>query len=103
VPNIYDASPRVIAESIIKGLPVLMNKKIVCGTKYVNEETGELFTDQYDIRGALDSLLKRMQTMSPKKWWSRNYGRKTAGKRFRDFLAGCYPETVGSSVKEVYF
>lgn len=103
VPNIYDASPRVVAESIIKGLPVLMNRKIVCGTKYVNEETGELFTDQYDIRGALDNLLKRMPTMSPKKWWSQNYGRKTAGKRFRDFLAECYPETIGQSVQEVYF
>lgn len=103
VPNIYDASPRVIAESICKGLPVLMNRKIVCGTKYVNEETGELFTDQHDIRGALDSLLKRMPTMSPKQWWSQNYGRKVAGQRFRNFLAECYPDTVGSSVQEVYF
>ena len=72
-------------------------------TKYVNEETGELFTDQYDIRGALDNLLKRMPTMSPKKWWSQHYGRKVSGQRLRNFLAECYPEVIGSSVQEVYF
>ena len=73
VPNVYDASPRVIAEALIKDVPVLMNRNIVCGSKYVKPETGEFFKDEYDIRLSLDALLGKMNTISPKKWWKAHY------------------------------
>lgn len=86
VPNIYDASPRVVSEALIKDVPVLMNRTIVCGTKYINYETGELFTDENDLRYHLRRLLNKYNSISPKKWWEKNYGVSKSGIKFRDFL-----------------
>lgn len=102
VPNIYDASPRVVAEALIKDIPVLMNKSIVCGSKYINHETGELFTDENDIRFALNSLLGKKDKISPKNWWKKNYSKKKMGKKFRDFLYKDYPDIL-ENTKEVNF
>lgn len=88
VPNIFDASPRVVAECITKDLRVLMNRKIVCGFKYINYKTGELFNDENDIRQSLTNLLAKPAAVSPKKWWSENYSQDMSQKRLRDFLAG---------------
>lgn len=87
VPNVFDASPRVVAECITKGLRVLMNRKIMCGFKYINYQTGELFNDETDIRQALTNLLAKPAAVSPKKWWSENYSQEKSQKRLRDFLA----------------
>jgi len=42
-PNTKDASPRTIPESILRGKPVLMNKNIWGGWKYVTETNGCFF------------------------------------------------------------
>lgn len=102
IPNIYDASPRVVSEAIIKDIPVLMNKGIVCGTKYINYETGELFTDQNDIRYHLKKLLEKYNKISPKKWWEKNYGKQKSGILFRNFLYKQYPDILENS-KEIHF
>jgi glycosyltransferase involved in cell wall biosynthesis len=102
VPNIYDASPRVVAEAIIKDVPVLMNQRILCGSKYIHYETGELFMDDHDIRLALDRLLGKIENISPKKWWAANYSRSKTGANMRDFLWKIWPEHVGDT-KEIYF
>jgi glycosyltransferase involved in cell wall biosynthesis len=86
VPNIYDASPRVVTESLAKGLPVIMNRNILCGSKYIKSETGELFNDEYDIRLALDKLLERYDKMDTRTWWRNHYGVKKMGIKLRDFL-----------------
>jgi len=91
VPNVFDASPRVVAECITKNLRVLMNRKIMCGFKYINYNTGELFNDETDIRQALTNLLAKPAAVSPKKWWSENYSQDTLQKRLRDFLAPAVP------------
>ena len=103
VPNIYDASPRVVAESLIKGLPVLMNRSIVCGSKYVVPETGELFTDDNDIRHHAQKLVARLPSMDTAAWWKRNYSRASAGKKMRDAVAGWYPGGAFDDIKEIYF
>ena len=103
VPNIYDASPRVVAESLSKGLPVLMNRAIVCGSKYVVPETGELFTDENDIRWSLQKLLNRLPTMDTIHWWKQNYSRSVSGKKMRDALETWYPGFLPATVTEVYF
>jgi len=102
LPNVEDASPRVIAECITKGVPVLMNKSILCGSKYIEYETGEFFNDESDIRSALDSLIEKLDDIDPKKWWSENYGIKKTAKKIRNFL---YPacKDVLEKVKEVTF
>ena len=102
VPNIMDASPRVIAECITKDLQVLMNQNILCGSKYVNDETGEFFTDEKDIRLALSKLLKKQETVSPKKWWANHYSQEISQKKLRDFLADCFPNEF-TSVDRVKF
>jgi hypothetical protein len=102
VPNIFDASPRVVSEAIIKDIPVLMNTNIVCGSKYINYETGELFTNEHDIRLALRKLLDKKDKISPKKWWKKNYGRKKSAIILRNYLYKIYPNYL-NDVKEVYF
>ena len=102
VPNIFDASPRVIAECLTKDLQVLMNKNIVCGSKYVKYETGEFFTDENDIRQAINGLLNKQGIVSPKKWWKENYSQEKSQKKLRDFLAECYPNEL-DNVSRVRF
>lgn len=99
VPNVFDASPRVIAECITKDLPVLMNKNILCGNKYVTKETGELYTDENDIRQALINLLEKQNKISPKKWWSQNYSQNISQKKLRDFLAECFKGELDNVAK----
>jgi len=102
LPNVQDASPRVIAECLVKGVPVLMNKKILCGSKYVTNETGEFFTDKNNLRPALDSLLNRINTIDTKKWWMNNYGVKNTSVKIRNFLYPACPDVL-ENVKEVTF
>jgi hypothetical protein len=90
LPNIYDASPRVIAECITKGLPVLMNRSIICGTKYITEETGELFTDEYDITNSLINIITKKYNC--KEWWKQNYGVQRSGKKLASFIKSIYPD-----------
>jgi len=105
VPNIMDASPRVIAEAMIKGLPVIMNKNIVCGSKYVTEQTGNLFQDATDFEDALSRTLNKYDAISPKvvqAWWLNHYGVQRSAKKLRDYLVACYPNLL-DDVKEVSF
>jgi hypothetical protein len=94
VPNIYDASPRVVAECITKDLQVLMNNDILCGYKYINDETGEFFTDEYNIKDALTKLVNKMGKVSPKKWWEENYSQAKSQKKLRDFLHESFPDIL---------
>jgi hypothetical protein len=91
VPNIYDASPRVIAECITKDLAVLMNRHILCGSKYINYETGEFFSDEIDLKTALTNLQNRIYKISPKNWWSNNYSQEKSQKKLQKFLADAFP------------
>jgi hypothetical protein len=96
LPNIYDASPRVIAECLIKGLPILMNKNIVCGFKYINYYTGEFFIDEHDIKNGLDNILYKINNnlFAPKKWWNDNYGVEKTSIKLRNFLYTYFPDIL---------
>lgn len=94
VPNIYDASPRVVAECITKDVPVIMNQNILCGSKYITYETGELFSDENNLRSALTNLLNKEYKISPKKWWDENYSQEKSQKRLRDFLYESFPSEL---------
>jgi glycosyltransferase involved in cell wall biosynthesis len=100
VPNVADASPRVVAEAMIKDVPVLMNENIMCGSKYVVNETGELFTDETNVGEALDRILKGNKT--PKKWWKNNYSVKSSSLKLQKFVADAYPNMF-DDVKEIKF
>ena len=53
VPNVHDASPRVVTEALARGTMLVVNRNILCGAKYVVPETGELFTDEGDVGAAV--------------------------------------------------
>ena len=99
LPNIYDASPRVVAECLIKNVPVLMNKSIICGFKYINNNTGAFFIDEHNIRNGLDIIIYKLSNnlYSTNKWWSNNYGYKNSSKKLRNFLYNFYPDEIGNS------
>ena len=86
VPNIFDASPRVIVECITKDIPVLMNRNILCGSKYINSQTGEFFSNENDLHIAIQNIQKRYYNISPRKWWKKNYSKDIRQKMLRDFL-----------------
>ena len=102
VPNIYDASPRVISECITKNLPVLMNENILCGFKYINYETGEFFTNENDITPAITKLLDRIDKISPRDWWSKNYSNEICYKKLRNFLADAFKGSL-DNIDQVKF
>ena len=102
VPNIYDASPRVITECICKDMPILMNQSIICGTKYITYQTGELFIDEHDIRRVLTKLIGKLDKISPRNWWLNNYGSEKSSLKLRNFLYKQYPEIL-ENIKKVSY
>ncbi len=84
VPNIRDASPRVITEAMALDLPCLMNKNILGGWKYINENTGELFNDENDIEDSIKKIMNK--TYNPRQYIIDNYGPINSGKRLKDFI-----------------
>lgn len=71
VPNVSDASPRVLTESLCKGTPILVNKRIFGGWKYVNEHTGAFFESQDDVMIQLHAVLNA--SCDPRKWFLETY------------------------------
>ena len=49
IPNVHDASPRVLCEGLCHNMRCLVNEKLVGGWKYVNDKTGSFFnTESFD-------------------------------------------------------
>jgi hypothetical protein len=94
VPSIADASPRVITEGLCFNLPVIINKNILGGWKYVNEETGVLFNDLNDFEYNLERLLKNLHIYRPRKYFIENYGIVRSGERMLDFIQTHYGDQV---------
>jgi glycosyltransferase involved in cell wall biosynthesis len=90
VPNISDASPRVVTQAMCYNMPVLMNKNIIGGWKYVNNQTGVFFNDEKDITASLYELINNISSFTPRKWFSENYGKEKTGQRFLNFLKKHY-------------
>jgi hypothetical protein len=81
VPNWWDASPRVVTEALAIDVPVLVNRRILGGWKYVTPETGAFFEDEGDVVDALSALLGNKHR--PRDWLLGNgYGMDRAARRF---------------------
>jgi hypothetical protein len=77
-----------------------MNRQILCGSKYITHETGELFNDEFDVRLAIYNLLDKYDKIDPRNWWRKHYGVKQMGEKLRNFLLpSCRNEL--ENVKEV--
>ena len=96
-PSILDASPRVVSESLCFNLPVLMNKNILGGWQYVNEQTGEFFdpdTIETSFEPVLDKFIKKLNNneYTPREWFIKNYGKYNSGKKLMDFVKSVFKE-----------
>lgn len=101
VPNIYDASPRVITEAICYDIPVLVNKNILGGWhNVVPSVTGEFFTNKNDIVDAIYKI--KTPTYTPRKWFMENRGREKSGKNLSNFLIKSFPTISNKSMKYAY-
>jgi hypothetical protein len=80
LPNWWDASPRVLTESLALDVPVLVNQRILGGWKYVTAETGVFFHDETDVVDAFQVLLDA--PVHPRDWLlAQGYGRDPAARR----------------------
>ena len=86
LPNVADASPRVLSEALCHDLRCLVNRDIVGGWKYVNQQTGEFFTDENDVEYAIQKLLQNYNSYTPREYFSQHYGKEKSGKKLKKFL-----------------
>jgi len=92
VPNVADASPRVITEAMCYNMPVLVNRNILGGWHYVEPGvSGEFFTSKNDVRPALRRLTTQMNAYAPRRHFMRHHGKHRAGRRLAAFLKQHYP------------
>ena len=88
LPNLEEASPRVLTESLCLNVPVLVYENILGGWKYVNDQTGEFFNENNLIEKVKLILNKKYQ---PREYFVNNYGIVKSGYRLKDFIKSIYP------------
>ena len=92
VPNVHDASPRVISESLILGHGIVVNSRILGGWKYVRPSSGEFFDESEPfaverVVGAVGRLVNMsVRGEIDNSFYSQEYGRRRAGRRLARFL-----------------
>jgi len=93
IPSFEDSSPRTITEALTMNKPILVNKNILAGWKYVNDKTG-IFYDESDMKDKIDIFLNIINEnkYEPRKYFYENYGIQISGKQLRDFLKSIYPD-----------
>lgn len=101
IPNISDASPRVLTEAFCHDIPCLVNENIVGGWKYVTPETGEFFKDDTDFEEKLNKLMNNLSTYQPRKHYLEHYGPKKSGEKLKDFIYEIFGDRVNLKKNEV--
>jgi len=97
LPQIHDASPRVSSQALALNVPVLMNKNIMGGWKYVNSKTGEFFHDMSNFRESLERIMKNAKIRghyTPRAWVTKHYGDAKSGARLLKFIAENFSDRV---------
>ena len=98
VPNISDASPRIITEALCYNIPVLVNYNIIGGWhNVVPGVTGEFFTDEIDIIEPLNKIINNKY--EAREWFVNNRGKEKSGKILADFLIENYPNINNKDMK----
>ena len=88
LPNIVDASPRVLAEALCYDIPALVNKNILGGWKYIHDQTGEFFNNEHDFESSLKRLLRNIQSnhYHPRDYFTSHYGNHSTGVQLKNFI-----------------
>jgi hypothetical protein len=103
LPNYADASPRVLTECLSLNIPCLINKNILGGWKYVNNKTGQFFTDENDIKDNVNILMKNLNNYSPRQYIIDNYGPVNSGKKLKKFLFENFRNRLNVKEKDVKY
>ena len=95
LPNEKDASPRVLAEAMATDIPCFINEKILGGWKYVNDKTGQFFTED-NIERPLKKFLNNLNNnkFKPRDFFINNYSVENSGKRLKDFVYNHYSDRI---------
>ncbi|WP_347331864.1 hypothetical protein [Marinimicrobium locisalis] len=59
VPNVADASPRIIAEALCLDVPILMNENILGGWKYITAMSGRFFSGEHDVLPCAEEIMSK--------------------------------------------
>ena len=67
----HDASPRVLAEAMCLDVPILVNRHIVGGWKYVHGQTGAFFDSVDNVVPAFREIVDGLQRgdLHPREWF----------------------------------
>jgi glycosyltransferase involved in cell wall biosynthesis len=95
VPNTLDASPRVLTEALALDVPVVVNRNILGGWKYINAFTGTFFDSDDDVLEAVRACLDG--TKKPRRWFDANFGPYHSGRRLLDVLRALDPSIEETS------
>ena len=94
--SVEDASPRTITESMCFNLPILVNKHILGGWNYVNNETGEFFDGENldTFEPVLDKFIKKLNNneYKPREWFIKYYGEYNSGEKLFKFVKSVFKE-----------
>lgn len=87
-PNVADASPRVLTQALCKNVPILVNRHIAGGWKYVNDQTGVFFSDEHDVVDAARQLFSAevQAKLAPREYYLEQYGPVKSALRLQAFL-----------------
>lgn len=97
LPQMHDASPRVSAQALALDVPLLMNKNLIGGWKYVTEKSGEYFNDMSDFRESATKIVRNAQAggvYEPRKWVLENYGDENSGLKLKKWIDDKFPDRV---------
>lgn len=105
IPNINDASPRVITESLCHDIPCLINTNIIGGWKYINEKTGIFFNDETDFLQNYEKMIDGInnKTFEPRKYFIENYGIINSGKKLKKFIYEVFGDKVNIKENDVKY
>jgi glycosyltransferase involved in cell wall biosynthesis len=84
-PNADDPSPRVLAEALCLNVPVLVQREILGGWKYVSPYSGAFFDDVHDVAQAAAALAHG--ALAPHDWFRANFGPAASARRLAALLA----------------
>lgn len=87
-PNVADASPRVLTQALCKNVPILVNRHIAGGWKYVNDRTGVFFSDEHDVVDAARKLLSPevQARLAPRNYFVERHGPAKSALRLQAFI-----------------
>ncbi len=91
LPQICDASPRVSTQALSMNIPLLMNRNIMGGWKYLLPgKTGEFFHDMSDFKESLRLILDNTRgdnsPYEPLDFVLQNYGNHHSGRKLFEFV-----------------